>query len=196
MNIRHALRAALGVAALAMALAPYAVAAGSAAEKAPTRLDVLLAPPAQPDLPYAVVVRLTTVAGSAVTGADVSVYLDVSLFGGRSALLGRAATDTAGEARIPIAPDRAKYEMRARFAGNDDFAPSETVKTITVPPAGIGPASEPGGSSLLSGVHQAAPRLIAAFVGLVWALFIAGFIWVLRRIHHHGSRVPLEAAGR
>lgn len=198
MNIkpRQALRSAIGVAVLVMALAPYAVAARSAAEPTPTRLEVLLAPPPQPDLPYAVLVRLSTESGSAVTDAEVSVFLNVSFFGGRSALLGQATTDTAGEARIPISPDRVKYEVRVKFAGNDDFAASESVTTITVPPAGIGPAREKGDSSLLSGVHQAAPKLIAVFVMVVWALFIVGFIWVMRRIHHHGSRVPLDAARR
>ncbi|HEX2849810.1 MAG TPA: hypothetical protein VHN98_04620 [Acidimicrobiales bacterium] len=180
----------------AIALSLVAASTAGAATKGTTTIEVRLAAPLQPKLPHTVVVHLTGPSGAAISGAEVSVYLDVKLFGGRSALLGKAVTDSSGEARVAITPDRASYTVRARFAGNDALAPSETVKTIAVPANEIRASAAPGGSPLLSGVRTTAPRVIAALVAITWLLLLVGSVWVLRRIHHHGTRHRLEPAGR
>jgi len=184
---------------IAVALGSIAGPAGARSDApVPTRLDVRLQPPVQKDLPVAIVARLTTLDGPGVPGVNVSVYLDTSFFNGRSALLGRAVTDTAGEARVPIVPDRETYTVRARFAGNDTLAPSETVRKITVAPGDIKVAKLPGHTPLLVGVRRTVPRLIAVFVVLAWALLVVGTFLVLRRIRHGGqpSSLSIEAAGR
>lgn len=173
-----------------------AAAAGAASDKTATRLEVRLEAPAQRGLPHSIAVRLTAADGSAVTSAPVSVYLDVTFFGGRSALLGRATTDTSGTARVAIRPDRASYQVRARFAGNDTLEPSETAKTLAVPAAQVQPAAEPARAPLLVGVGRVAPRLIAVLVVLVWALLLGGSIWVLRRVRHHAPNLSIQGAGR
>lgn len=182
------------VVAAAVAVAASLVPNAAAAEAAPTKLEVRLQTPRQPKLPHLIVAHLSTSNGSAVTGVNVSVYLDVSLFGGTSALLGTGVTDTSGDARVAIIPDRATYEVRARFAGTETAAPSEVVTTITVPSAEVKLAHEPGGTSLLAGVREAAPRLVAVLVGVLWLLLIAGSIWVLRKIHRHGTAAAFEGA--
>lgn len=168
----------------------------AAAAKGATTIDLRLAAPLQPKLPHAVVVHLTGPNGSAVTGAEVGVYVDVTLFGGRSALLGKAVTDSAGDARVAIRPDKASYKIRAKFAGNDTLAASETVKTISVPKAEIGAAPQYSAAAPLAGVKRNAPRIVTALVVIVWMLLLVGAVWVLRRIHHHGVSEQLEPAGR
>ena len=166
------------------------------AEKVATRVDLRMEYPIKREFPALVVGTVTTTAGSAVNGVAVRVYINVSAFGGRSALLGSALTDASGEARIPVRPDRVSYEMRATFAGNENLAPSEIVKTIGIPPEELRPSLEPAGSALLESVRDTAPKLIAASVALAWALLTGGLVWVLRRIHHHGTRLPVGVAER
>lgn len=175
--------AAVAALALVTALAPGA----HAADRLPTVVEVRLDAPPQPALPHAVVVHLTTTDGTAVTGVQVGVYIQVTFFGGRSALLGRAVTDTSGSARVAITPDRATYRIRAAFSGNETFAPSETVKGFTIPPGEIRATTEPGRSPLLAGVRRVAPRLLAGLVAVLWVILAAGALWVLRRVHHHGA---------
>lgn len=187
----HRAWAAVAAGALVTALAP----AAQAADRLPTVVDVRLEAPAQPALPHAVVVHLTTSDGAAVTGVQVGVYIQVTFFGGRSALLGRAVTDTSGSARVAITPDRAAYRIRAVFSGNDALAPSETVKGFTIPPGEIHATTEAGRSPLLVGVRRVAPRLVAGLVAVLWVILAAGALWVLRRVHHHGAGQPVAEQG-
>lgn len=194
MKRRVAFVAALVVAmtAAAAAVPLFAIAVRADAAAAPTRLDVRVEAPMKAGLPDQVVAHLTTVNGSAVNEVEVSVYLDVSFFGGRSALLGRAVTDSAGEARVALRPDKPRYKVRARFAGNDSYGPSEVVKDVAVP-AGPTPSTTTAGDvELLAGVRHNAPRLIAALVALIWIALLAGGAWALRSIHH-GAQARAQA---
>lgn len=166
-----------------------------AATLTPTTIDVRFAAASQPDLPDFVAVHVAKEAGAAVNGVAVSVYIDVTLFGGRSALLGRAITDTSGTAMVSIIAEQAEYEIKASFAGNDTLAASQVITKVTVPPASIHPAPPPGSSEqLLGGVRNVVPGVIVGLVAVVWFLLIAGLLWLRRWVRHHGS-VPLADAG-
>lgn len=154
----------------------------------PARLDVRYQSPVRKKLSPAVIVRVSTASGSPLAGATVQIVVDGKLFGGR-AVLGEATTDATGVGSVPIVPTRSRYEVRARFVGNDQAGAAEAVRTFTVPATDI-QAADRSQKPPLSGVADVMPRVLVAVVVLLWIALLAGTVSCVRSIRHEARTSP------
>lgn len=160
----------------AQAVSAQEESAASPTPKTATSMSVTFEPSSMDGIPHYLAARLVTQDGSAVVGERVSIRRVVDVFGGRTVTIGRAATDNAGIARVPVVPREDIYSVTATFSGSDTLAAS-SVEDEVVFPAGtvIVPEEVPRGGLVdpqLRPLADVMPLAIGAAVVVVWVVLI------------------------
>ena len=158
----------------------------SPAPKEATILSVAFEPSSMEGIPHYLSARLVAADGSAIVGERVSIRRVVDVFGGRTVTIGRATTDNAGIARVPIVPREEAYRVSATFAGTDALASSKIEGDVVFPAETVFiPEEVPRGGLVdpqLRPVAELMPVVITAAVIGVWAVLIGVTVFTLHRI--------------
>jgi hypothetical protein len=158
----------------------------SPAAKEPTTLSIAFEPSSMTGIPHYLAARLETDDGSAIVGERVSIRRVVDVFGGRTVTIGRATTDNAGIARVPIVPREEAYKVTAAFSGSDALAASTTEDDIVFPAETVTiPEEVPRGGLVdpqLRPLADAMPLAIGGAVVVVWVVLIGLSVFTLARI--------------
>lgn len=161
-------------------------AVASPAPKASTSISVAFEPSSLEGIPHYLAARLVTGDGSAVVGERVSIRRVVDVFGGRTVTIGRAATDNAGIARVPIVPRDLSYEVTASFSGNDSLEGSSVDDDVVFPSELVViPAEVPRGGLVdpqLRPLAEVMPLAIGGAVIAVWVVLIGLTVMTLAGI--------------
>lgn len=160
--------------------------AASPAPKEGTVISVAFEPSSMDGIPHYLAARLVAQDGSAIVGERVSIRRLVDVFGGRRVTIGRATTDNAGIARVPIVPREETYRVAASYSGNDSFAASDVEDDIVFPAeAVLIPEEVPRGGLVdpqLRPLADVMPLAIGAAVIIVWVVLIGVSLVTLANI--------------
>ena len=158
----------------------------SPATKEATTLSVAFEPSSMTGIPHYLAARLVAEDGSAVVGERVSIRRVVDVFGGRTVTIGRATTDNAGIARVPIVPREEVYKVTASFSGTDSLSASEVEDDVVFPAESVLiPEEVPRGGLVdpqLRPLADVMPVAIGAAVVVVWVVLIGVSVLTLIRI--------------
>jgi hypothetical protein len=128
-----------------------------------------------PGISDQLVVELRGEDGTAVVGAEVEFLREVEFLGSRRILLGRAVTDAAGSAYLPIRPTESEIRIVARFQGSERHEPTQLGAWIVVPPDALRPDQGghlDGGTASLAMIAETMPLVLALVALAVWILLI------------------------
>lgn len=180
---------AFGLAILALIGSAGAVGAQEAVSPAPklaTSLSVTFEPSSMEGIPHYLAARLVAEDGSAVVGERVQIRRTADVFGGRTVTIGRASTDNAGVARVPVEPREEVYVISASFAGSETLAPTQVEDDIVFPAETvIIPEEAPRGGLVdpqLRPLAEVMPLAIGAGVAAVWVVLLGVSVVTLSRI--------------
>ena len=158
----------------------------SPATKEATTLSVAFEPSSMTGIPHYLAARLVAEDGSAVVGERVSIRRVVDVFGGRTVTIGRATTDNAGMARVPIVPREEAYKVTASFSGTDALSASEVEDDVVFPAESVLiPEEVPRGGLVdpqLRPLADVMPVAIGTAVIFVWVVLIGVSVLTLTRI--------------
>ncbi len=158
----------------------------SPAAKDITNLSIAFEPSSMTGIPHYLAARLVAQDGSAVVGERVSIRRVVDVFGGRTVTIGRATTDNAGVARVPIVPREDSYRVTAAFSGSDSLAASRVEDDVVFPAeAVLIPEEVPRGGLVdpqLRPLADVMPLAIGAAVIVVWIVLIGVTVVTLSRV--------------
>ncbi|MGK2852248.1 MAG: hypothetical protein ACSLFN_15255 [Candidatus Limnocylindrales bacterium] len=180
-----------------VAIAPIEVAATHLGNGLPdpTTVSISFVPSANARISDRVSARLVAYDDTPVSQVEIEFRREAEFLGPRRVLLGRATTDAAGIAQIPIRPTESRLRIEARFAGDERYAPAEATVDVEVPPGaavGQGRAFEPPRSGVgLGQIASVMPLLIAGATVGVWVV-LAGLVLVtlLGISGRRGNRSP------
>lgn len=166
------------------------------ASKQATIISLAFEPSSMAGIPHYLAARLVAQDGSAVAGERVSIRRVVDVFGGRTVTLGRATTDNAGIARVPIVPREESYKVTASFSGTDSLTASKVEDDVLFPPETVViPEEVPRGGLVdpqLRPLADVMPVAIGTAVIVVWVVLIGTSVLTLSRIR--SSRRSAERA--
>jgi hypothetical protein len=158
----------------------------SPATKEATTLSIAFEPSSMTGIPHYLAARLVAEDGSAVVGERVSIRRVVDVFGGRKVTIGRAPTDNAGIARVPIVPREDTYRVTASFSGTDSLAASTVEDDVVFPAeAVVIPEEVPRGGIVdpqLRPLADVMPIAIGVAVVVVWIVLIGVTLFTLARV--------------
>jgi hypothetical protein len=139
--------------------------------------------------------------GVPLVGVEVDFVREVEFLGPRRIRLGRAVTDTAGTAYLPIRPSESTLRIVATFAGNDSYEPADIATEIVVPQGASGPDHGLIGTTdraSLALIAETMPRVLAIAALAVWVVLfgLAGLtalaIWRGRASPQPGSKEGVD----
>lgn len=167
-------------------------AAASPAPKQATSISLAFEPARMQGLPHYLVAKLVSQDGSAVVGGRVTMRRKADAFGGRTVTLGRATTDNAGIARVPVEPREPAYHVTASYGGDEDLASSTAESDIAFPAELVlQPQHVPQGGLVdpqLRPLGDVMPIVIGLIVLGIWILLLALTVMTLVRIRSDGSK--------
>ena len=176
----------IGAAMIAQVVSAQQEATPSPAAKEHTAISVAFEPSSMDGIPHYLAARLVSQDGSAVVGERVSIRRLVDVFGGRTVTIGRATTDNAGIARVPIVPREETYKVSASFGGSGSLAAAEVEDDIVFPAeAVLVPDEVPRGGLVdpqLRPLADVMPLAIGAAVIFVWVVLIGVSLLTLANI--------------
>jgi len=154
--------------------------------KEPTALSITFEPSSMAGIPHYLAARLVAEDGSAVVGERVSIQRVVDVFGGRAVTIGRATTDNAGIARVPIVPREDTYRVTASFSGTDSLVASSVEDDVVFPAETVFvPEEVPRGGLVdpqLRPLADVMPIAIGLAVVVVWIVLIGVTVLTLSRV--------------
>jgi hypothetical protein len=124
------------------------------------------------------VAELRVVDGPPLAGVEVEFLREVDFLGPRRILLGRATTDAAGMARVPISVREPEIRLLVRFRGNENYEAIEYVGDVAVPHGAGGPNPGLGGSAgeeaaSLAVISSVMPSVLALATVAMWLVLLA-----------------------
>jgi hypothetical protein len=186
-----------------VAIAPVEVAASHLGNGVPdpTAVSISFVPSANARISDRIAARLVAHDGSPIGDAEIEFRREIEFLGPRLVILGRATTDTAGIAQIPIRPTDSQLRIEVRFAGDERYAPTEGTVDVVVPPGsavGQGQATfKPPRSGIgLGQVASVMPLLIAGATVGVWVVLVALVLVMLRGIRGSQRNHALRRRGQ
>jgi hypothetical protein len=121
------------------------------------------------------VAELRVVDGPPLAGVEVEFLREVDFLGSRRIHLGRATTDAAGLARVPITLGEPEIRLLVRFRGNEDYEAIEYVGDVAVAHGAGDPNPTLGGgeeAASLAVISSVMPSVLALATAAIWLVLL------------------------